>query len=137
MSEYLKPLPVPDADSTPFWDGCREHKLLLQKCSECGSHRFPANQVCPHCNSRDAAWVESTGKGSVFSWIVVRHPVPAEVYGAEVPYTVALIDLEEGVRMASNIVGCEPEAVHAGMQVAVQYDDVSPEITLPKFKPGH
>lgn len=137
MSDYLKPLPVPDPDSAPFWEGCRVHKLLLQQCSACGSYRFPANQVCPHCSSREAAWVQSSGRGSVFSWVVVRHPVPAEVYGEDVPYTVALIDLDEGVRMASNIIGCEPDDIRAGMQVSVQFDDVSPEISLPKFKPGH
>ena len=77
----------------------------------------------------------ASGRGTVFSWIMVRHPVPAEVYGADVPYTVALIDLEEGVRMASNVVGCDPEALHAGMRVSVHFDDVTPEISLPRFKP--
>lgn len=135
MNEYQKPLPVPDADSTPFWDGCRAHKLLLQQCNSCAAFRFPANQLCPHCNSREANWVQSKGEGTVFSWIVVRHPVPADVYVTEVPYTVALIELKEGVRIASNIIGCDPDAVSAGMAVCVEFDDATNSISLPKFKP--
>lgn len=135
MTDYTKPLPVPDADSAPYWEGCRAHKLLLQRCDACASFRFPASQVCPHCTSREAQWVQSSGRGKVFSWIVVRHPVPAEVYAAEVPYTVALIDLDEGVRMASNLIGCDPDAVTDGMRVSVQFDDVTTAISLPKFKP--
>jgi len=135
MSLYSKPLPAPDVDSAPYWDGCKSHRLLLQRCDACASFRFPAGPVCPNCNSREARWMPASGRGTVFSWIVVRHPVPAEVYGADVPYTVALIDLEEGVRMASNVVGCDPEALHAGMRVSVHFDDVTPEISLPRFKP--
>lgn len=133
---YLKPLPVPDADSAPFWEGCRAHELRLQQCTACGTHRFPAGAVCPRCNSREARWVRASGRGTVFSWIVVRHPVPADVYAADVPYTVALIDLAEGVRMVSNIAGCAPEAVRAGMAVQVRFDDVTAGITLPRFVPA-
>lgn len=135
MNPYLKPLPVPDVDSAPYWNGCKDHRLLLQRCDACASFRFPAGPVCPSCNSREARWIPASGRGTVFSWIVVRHPVPAEVYGSDVPYTVALIDLEEGVRMASNVVGCEPEALRAGMPVSVHFEDVTPEISLPRFKP--
>ena len=135
MNPYSKPLPAPDADSAPYWDGCKQHRLLIQRCEACASFRFPAGPVCPNCNSREARWMPASGRGTVFSWIVVRHPVPAEVYGAEVPYTVALIDLEEGVRMASNVIGCEPETLHAGMRVSVHFDDVTPEISLPRFRP--
>lgn len=135
MSAYAKPLPVPDADSAPYWDGCKAHQLLLQRCDHCSVFRFPASPTCPNCSSELATWVRSSGQGKVFSWIVVRHPVPADVYGADVPYTIALIELEEGVRMASNVLGCEPEAVYAGMPVSVHFEDVTPEISLPKFKP--
>jgi len=136
MSNYPKPLPVPDPDSAPYWQGCRAHKLLLQHCDACAAFRFPPSRVCPHCRSRDARWVESAGRGTVFSWIVVRHPVPAEVYAPEIPYTVALIDLDEGVRMASNIIGCDPDTVTDGMRVSVHFDDVTAGTTLPKFKPA-
>jgi uncharacterized OB-fold protein len=132
---YRKPLPVPDADSRPFWEGCREHKLLLMRCGNCGQMRFPPTTFCSHCQSREHLWIESTGHGRVFSWIVVRHPVPPDVYADDVPYIVALVELDEGVRMPTNIIDCQPEDVRAGMSVRVAFRDVRPEISLPVFHP--
>ena len=134
MQPYQKPMPAPDADSAPFWRGCREHRLLLQKCGCCGAFRFPAAAYCPNCWSDAAEWVEASGRGSVYSWIVVVHPVPGDMYRDEVPYVVALVDLEEGVRMPTNIVGCDPQEIEAGMAVTVEFDDVSADLTLPKFR---
>jgi uncharacterized protein len=136
MSEYLRPIPVPDHQSAPFWQACRENRLSLQVCGECGTHRYPPRPVCPQCRSRQVLWSEVSGRGKVFSWITVVHPVPREVYAADVPYVVALIDLEEGARIASNIIGCDPSAVHGGMDVEVVFDDVTSEVTLPKFRPA-
>ena len=130
-----KPMPVPDADSRPFWEGCREHRLRIERCAECHAARFPPAAACPRCGSSASQWVSASGRGTVFSWFVVRHPVPKDIYAAEVPYVVALVELEEGVRMPTNIVGCAPEAIRAGMPVEVVFDDVSPEITLPRFLP--
>lgn len=135
MSEYLRPVPVPDHQSAPFWQACREHRLALQKCGGCGTFRYPPRPVCPSCRSRGVEWTNLSGRGTVFSWITVVHPVPREVYAQDVPYVVALIDLEEGTRIASNIIGCDPAAVHGGMAVEVVFDDVTPEVTLPKFRP--
>lgn len=132
---YPKPLPAPDPDSAHFWAGCRSHRLLIQRCRGCGTPRFPAGPVCPACRSRAADWIEASGRARVFSWIVVRHPVPREVYQDEVPYVVALVTLEEGVRMATNIVGCAPEAVAADMAVEVVFEDATAGISLPKFRP--
>ena len=81
-------------------------------------------------------WVRASGQGKVYSWIVVTHPVPREVYGDEVPYIVALIDLAEGTRMASNIIGCKPDDVVADMAVEVVFEDVSEDVTLAKFRPA-
>jgi uncharacterized OB-fold protein len=136
MGDYLKPVPAPDPDSAPFWAGCREHRLLLQRCAACGAFRYPPGPVCPHCRARESAWVQSEGRGRVYSWIVVTHPVPKEVYAADVPYVVALIELDEGVRIASNVVGCAPAEVRGDMRVEVRFDDVAPGITLPKFAPA-
>jgi len=133
---YDKPLPVLDPESTPFWEACRGHRLKIVKCGDCGQLRFPPTSFCPNCNSNCVEWVEASGKGTVFSWIVVRHPVPKDVYAGDVPYVVALVTLEEGVRMPTNIVGCAPEDVTASMPVAVQFRDVTPEITLPVFAPA-
>lgn len=133
---YAKPVPVPDADTRPFWDGCREGKLLLQRCDACSRFRFPPGETCPGCGSDRASWIESSGRGSVFSWIVVTHPVPREIYAPDVPYVVALVDLAEGVRMATNIVGCQPGSIVAAMPVEVVFDRVSETVVLPRFRPA-
>ena len=136
MTAYNKPLPVEDADSAAFWAGCRNRELLFQRCSQCSTVRCPARPYCHNCQSRAFEMIKSSGKGLLYSWIVVRHPVPKEVYAADVPYLVALIDMDEGVRMASNIVGCKPDDVRAGMALQVVFEQVTPEITLPKFQPA-
>jgi len=136
MSHTPKPVPVPDADSRPFWEGCREHRLRIERCADCGTARFPPAGMCPRCRSSRHEWFTASGRGTVFSWIVVRHPVPKDMYAGEVPYVVALVDLEEGVRMPTNIVGCEPGAIRAGMPVHVVFEDVSADVTLPRFRPA-
>lgn len=133
---YAKPLPVPDVETRPFWDACREGRLTLQRCTNCGHRRFPPTFYCAKCNSAEHEWIESTGRGRVFSWIVVRHPVPREIYAVDVPYVVALIELDEGVRIASNIVGIEPEEVTANMAVRAIFKPVTPDVTLPIFEPA-
>lgn len=132
---YAKPLPVPDPQTQPFWDGCRAGKLLIQRCGTCGTHRFPPTGVCAACGSEATEWVAATGRGKVFSWIVVELPIPKATYAQDVPYAVALVDLEEGVRMATNVVGCDPYAITAGMPVRVRFDAVTEEISLPRFVP--
>jgi uncharacterized OB-fold protein len=136
MGDYLKPVPEADPDSAPFWAACREHRLMLQKCTGCGAFRYPPGPFCSHCRSRRSEWIQSAGRARVFSWIVVTHPVPKDVYAGDVPYVVALVELDEGVRMASNIVGCAPSDVRGDMRVEVLFDDVAPGITLPRFKPA-
>jgi uncharacterized protein len=131
---YMKPLPVPDNETRPFWDGCRDHKLTIQKCSACGTFRFPPGPYCAACRSKAVDWIEASGRGKIFSWIVVEHPIPKDVYGSDVPYVVAVVELEEGVRMVSNIVGCDPYSVSAEMPVRVQFDRVNETITLPRFR---
>lgn len=130
-----KPLPVIDHLSAPFWEGCRAHELRLQRCRACGKLRFPPGPVCLDCRSSDTEWIVSKGRGRVYSWIVVRHPIPAEIYAEDVPYVVALVELDEGVRMPTNIVGCAPEAVTADMAVEVVFYDASGAITLPRVRP--
>lgn len=132
---YAKPLPVPDSESTPFWDGMREGRLMLQRCASTGEHLFPPVTFCPGSLERPE-WVQASGKGTVFSWIVVRHPVPRDVYADEVPYVVAIIALDEGCRMTGNIVDCAPEDVRADMPVEIVFNRVTPEITLPAFRPA-
>jgi uncharacterized protein len=132
---YAKPLPVLDSETQPFWEGCRQGKLRLQRCTQCGHVRFPPIRFCAKCRSVEHEWIDSSGRGRVFSWIVVRHPVPRDVYAQDVPYVVALITLDEGVRIPSNIVGIAPEKVTANMPVRVTFRQATAEITLPLFEP--
>jgi uncharacterized protein len=133
---YAKPLPALDSETQPFWEGCRAGKLRLQRCTQCGHVRFPPTRFCAKCHSAEHEWIDSRGHGKVFSWIVVRHPVPRDVYAADVPYVVALVALDEGVRIPSNIVGITPEEVRADMPVRVVFREATPEITLPLFEPA-
>jgi len=86
---YPKPLPVLDVETRPFWEACQSGRLMLQRGTECGHIRFPPTRFCAKCRSIKCDWIESKGHGRVFSWIVVRHPVPRDVYAQEVPYVVA------------------------------------------------
>jgi uncharacterized protein len=132
---YPKPLPVLDPETRPFWEACRQGRLVLQRCAECGHPRFPPTRFCSRCSSAKCDWIESKGEGIVFSWIVVRHPVPRDIYAQDVPYVVALVELAEGVRIPSNIVECTPEDISAGMPVKVVFRPVTADITLPLFEP--
>ena len=127
-----KPVPVPTADSAPYWAAARQHRLTIQFCTACGKGRFPPSSRCPHCLSADAEWRAVSGAGRIFSFVVV-HRISDRAFATEVPYTVAIIELAEGPRMLSNIVGVSPDEVDIGMAVTVVFDDVSPEIAIPKF----
>ncbi len=128
-----KPVPTPDSESAPFWAAAARHQLQVQRCRTCGTHRLPATTYCAQCQSSDSEWVDSTGRGRVFSWIVVHHPVPKAAYAGEVPYVVALITLDEGPRIVSNIVGCASADIHADMPVEVTFEDRD-GVSLPIFK---
>ena len=136
-AEYKKPLPTPSQVSQPFWDAAKEHRLVFQRCTLCGTHVFYPRYVCPGPDCFGVGtleWVESSGKGSVYAFTISYHPAhPA--FADDVPYVFAIIELEEGWRMNSNVINIDPTQVHIGMSVEVVWDDVTPEFTLPKFQP--
>jgi uncharacterized OB-fold protein len=134
MSEYEGPLPKPDKDSEVYWEGARRHELLLQRCGACQKFRFYPRSVCPFCLSDTFEWTESTGRGTVYSFTVI-HRAPSRAFQGKVPYVLALIELDEGIRMMSNVVDTDPAEVRIGMRVEVVFDDVTSEVTLPKFRP--
>jgi uncharacterized protein len=134
VSAYAKPLPQVTPEMKPFWDAARRHELVVQRCTGCGTHRFPARDICSRCLSRDAAWTPVSGRGSVFSWAIM-HQVYHPGFAAEVPYAVVVIELDEGARLVSNLVDCAPADIRAGMPVEVVFDDVAPDVSLPKFRP--
>ena len=135
MATYEKPLPIVNEETKPYWEHCKKHELRMQKCTACGYTRFPISMVCPRCHSVEAEWTKLSGKGKVYSYIIYRqayHPA----YKDEIPYVVAIIQLDEGPRMESNIIGCNVEDVKIDMPVEVHFDDVTAEVSLPKFRPA-
>ena len=128
-------LPQPGPVSQPFWEAARRHELVLQRCSGCEVHVFYPRYNCPHCGSRDLEWVKASGRAKVHSYTVARRPThPA--YAERVPYVIAIVELEEGPRMTTNIVDCDPDSVHIDMPVAVTFEDISDEISLVMFRPA-
>ena len=132
--EYEKPVPKPNADNKAFWDGCEKHQLRFQKCQGCGLVRWPPSFVCSNCYSQDTELITASGKGKVYTFAVYRqayHPA----FENDLPYVTAVIQLEEGPFLLSNIVGCSPESVECDMPVEVTWEDITEEFSLPKFKP--
>jgi hypothetical protein len=135
MTTYQKPLPPITTLTAPFWKGVKEHRLLLQRCNDCGKFRFTPKEVCPHCASVDATWTPVSGRGKVYTYTIV-HRAPNPVWQAEAPYVIAHVELDEGVRIGSNLIGCPVDQVRIGMPVRVVYEDVTPEVSLFKFRPA-
>ena len=135
MSEPRKPLPRPAPESVPFWQAAKSHRLETPHCRACGHYWFPPSRSCPQCLSADVEFKEVSGRGKVFSFVIydrVYHPA----FATEVPYVVALVELDEGPRMISNIVGIEPDKVRCEMPVTVVFDDVAEDVSVPKFRPA-
>ena len=124
--------PHPTDISKPFWDGCRKRRLLMQKCEDCGNITFYPVYICPSCTSRNLVWTELSGRGRVHSVTIVHRPA-APVFAPATPYAVALIEVDEGPVMMSNIVG--PNALKARIddRVEVVFEDID-DITLPRFR---
>lgn len=133
MSDRSIPLPRPTALSKPHWDGCREGVLRVQRCDDCESYVFIPQPVCTFCMSTHLSWVESCGRGELYSYTVVHRP-QQPVF--EVPYTVAVVELEEGFYMLSNLTDVDADAVEIGMPLEVSFRQMSDEITLPFFRPA-
>ncbi|MFI7499521.1 bifunctional MaoC family dehydratase N-terminal/OB-fold nucleic acid binding domain-containing protein [Streptomyces sp. NPDC049687] len=135
-----RPRPVVNRDNAGFWEGVRDHRLLLQRCTACATLRFPWLPGCHACGSPEWDTVEARGEGSVFSYVVMHHPPfpaftesdqPADAAG---PYAVGLIELAEGVRMVSNVVGVPYDKVRIGMPVRLEFRRYDDELTLPVFR---
>ena len=126
-----RPLPQPTAISRPFWDACRQQRLIIQRCQDCGQHVFLPQSFCPNCLSRSLSWVPVSGAGRVVTYTVVWRP---QTPAFEVPYVIAVVCLDEGVDMLTNLVDAEPEQVSIGARVRVAFADVAADATLPFFR---
>jgi uncharacterized OB-fold protein len=130
-----KPLPTIDPWTKPHWDAAREGRLLIQRCPDCGRHVFYPRLECPYCASERLEWVEASGRATVYSYSVVES-YPPSYFLDDIPFVIAIVELEEGVRMMTNIVECDPSDVRCDMAVEVLFDHVTDEVTLPKFRPA-
>ena len=133
MSAYDKPLPKPTETSRPFWDAAKQHRLQLQQCGGCKAFIYYPRDRCLHCLSDQLEWRPVSGKGKVYSYTTVRRASTRSF--SDKPYVLAIVELDEGVRLTTNI-EAPPESVKIGMPVTVFFDDVTAERTLVKFKPA-
>lgn len=123
----------PNADSRPYWEATRERRLLIRKCKACGAKHFMPRNGCPNCWSEDLEWADASGRGTVHTFSIVRR-APLPEFAANAPYVVAMVDLEEGPRMYTNIVGADALAVAIGDPVQVTFDDRGDGFVVPQFK---
>jgi uncharacterized protein len=125
-----RPQPVATAETQPYWDAAREGRLVVQRCKDCVRHQFYPRGFCTACLSDQMEWAPARGAGRIYTFTICRiaaNPVMTA------PYAVALIDLDEGVRMLANIVECDIERIRTGARVQVRFERISDEFTLPQF----
>lgn len=130
-----KPLPPMAPWTEPYWSAARNHQLLIQQCDACGRYIFYPRRRCPTCFSAEIGWVEASGRARVRAYTVVQNNAPS-AFLEEMPFVIAIVELEEGVPMTTNIVGCDPQEVYTEMPVEVVFEELTPEVTLPKFRPS-
>ena len=131
----MKPLPRITPDSKPFWDALRSRKLVLPYCGDCGKAHLPPGPVCPMCFSWRIEWRAASGRGRISTWTVV-HKAWFAAFNEDIPYNVVQVELEEGPRLTANVVGMPNEGLAIGLPVVIEFDAVSPELTMPRFRPA-
>jgi hypothetical protein len=134
MSNLPSPAPETNTDSAPFWAATAEGRLSLQRCTACDTVIWYPRSLCPACSSFDLEWFDATGEGSVYSYTVV-HKNPGRQWGAVTPYVMAYVELDEGPRLLTNIVDCDPATVTVDQRVRVVWDDTGEGTALPRFAP--
>lgn len=129
-----RPRPEPTPETQHFWDGTRAGELRIQRCQDCQGAYFPPRPFCPACSSRNVAIEVASGRGTLYSYVIHHREMP----GFTAPYAIAVVELEEGPRMMTNIVGCEqtPEALVLDMPVEVTFEPLDDEISIPLFRPA-
>ncbi|MBI3246196.1 MAG: OB-fold domain-containing protein [Deltaproteobacteria bacterium] len=130
---YKKPLPKRRGVAGQFYDFCKKHELRFQRCTSCQTWRHVPRDMCAKCGSFDWEWAKSSGKGKVFSWTTAEQ-VMLPQFADDVPYNASVIELEEGVRMVSWVIDIPNDELRLDLPVEVFFDDVTPEVTLPKFR---
>jgi len=126
------PQPTIDSDSREYWDGLAQGELRIQHCAACSKYVFYPRSICPHCFAAELTWVKAAGRGEIYSYTVVRQAFGR--FSEDVPYVIAIVELDEGVRMMSRIVGTPPEDVKVGAAVQVTFEHFDEGVTLPYFQ---
>lgn len=138
MSERFFPdsMPPPMADgiTLPWWQAAAEHRLVVQRCKSCQHTQLPPAPICSECRSEELDWKEVSGLGELYTYTLVHRPIAA---GQELPFAIAVIALEDagGVRMISNLVDVDPDALEIGLAVELVWEDMGPELAIPRFRP--
>jgi len=133
--KYNKPLPQIDEENRPWWEALKRHELYVQRCRDCGELRYYPRAQCTECLSPKTEWLKCSGRGKVYTFTVTNQN-QAPGFRESLPYIMAYVELDEGLKMLTNIIDCRPEEAKIGMPVEVVYDDVTPEVTLAKFRPA-
>ncbi len=128
-------LPTLDEVNRPFWEGCRNGVLKLQRCTRCGHLRYPIAAVCPRCLDSGVAWEQLSGRGAVFSFAAFHHAYN-DAWRDRIPYNVALVELEEGPTVISNVVGVDPEDLRIGLPVEAVFEPLTDELSVLRFEAG-
>ena len=135
--EIKKPLPEITPVNKPFWDAAKAGKLMMQKCQNCGTWVFCPRQVCGECASDKLEWMEVSKKGKIFAFTIIREVVGTALagFGPDIPYVTAWVDLDDGPRFCSNVIGCPIDQIKIDMPVEVVFEEARDGVTLPKFRP--
>ena len=133
LGKAYRPTRAPESE--PFWKGCAEERLVVPWCGDCHRFHFYPRRFCPYCDARDIEWREASGDGTVYSFAVVQKPIE-KAFSSLVPYVIAIVELEEGIRMLSHVVDVDPADMQCGMHVRVRYRRVSDTLTVPVFGPA-
>ena len=137
--DVRKPIPAITPEAKPFWDAAAQQQLRIQRCQDCQAWVWTPRPVCNECGSDKVDWTQMSGKGTVYSFTVIRQiagRAASSAFAPDVPYVVAWVDLDEGPRMITNIIGFPVENVTLGMKFTVQFEKASDKVWLPKFKPA-
>jgi uncharacterized protein len=131
---FPRPLPSPNPLTAPYWQAAHQGELKLPRCDACEKFHFYPRAACPHCGSTQLTWRRVSGRGEVYSFTVV-HRAPSKGFESLVPYTVAVVALEEGPHLMTRLIDAAPDAVHIGLRVTVAFEKQDDETTLLVFRP--
>jgi uncharacterized OB-fold protein len=128
-------LPTPDEFTQPWWDAAAEGRLVISRCATCGEAHYYPRPFCPRCGGDEVSWEDASGRSTLYTWSIV-HQNDLPPFNEKVPYVAAVVDLDEGPRMMTNVVGCEFDELRVGMALQVEFEDIGEGFHIPVFRPA-